>query len=83
MPKEQGGLGIMDLIINPEQVFFISKWLYKLIKELRMASGNKFSSISREIFYHIMYIVPYRLVDHTHDAWIGMNSLESTDMLNS
>jgi hypothetical protein len=66
MPKEQGGLGIMDLIINPEQVFFISKWLYKLIKELRMASGNKFSSISREIFYHIMYIVPYRLVDHTH-----------------
>jgi hypothetical protein len=42
MPKEQGGLGIMDLIINPEQVFFISKWLYKLIKELRMASGNKF-----------------------------------------
>lgn len=48
-----------------------------------MASGNKFSSISREIFYHIMYIVPYRLVDHTHDAWIGMNSLESTDMLNS
>jgi hypothetical protein len=22
MPKEQGGLGIMDLIINPEQDFF-------------------------------------------------------------